>query len=162
MACPTTRPSFPALPEPKRNRAPSGKAEEVRWPATPEPASGSWTPGCLCCQSREAAPGGGRRIANYPRWRKTLCELGGGQGEGGRGQCPSTRPPASARHLPRLRSRQDACPTAPPPGQGARQQGRGTAAVPSPRPAVARARSSRTRSLGPPFPWGRPEESREP
>ena len=58
--------------------------------------------GCLCCQPREAAPGGGRRIANSARWPKTLRERGwrAGRGRGGVG-VPPTLPPASARGISR-------------------------------------------------------------
>lgn len=77
-----------------------GGSEVARHPGTCLQGPGPL--GCLCCQSREAAPGGGRRIANYARWPKTLRERGwrAGRRRGGV-SVPPTLPPASARGISR-------------------------------------------------------------
>lgn len=130
VACPTRPSSCSSEPKAQKSRPlrEGGGSEVARHPGT-----------CLQVPGPRAASaaslGKGRRIAHYPRWRKTLCELGWrAERRRGRGQCPS-HAPARQRpgHLPRLRSRQDACPTAPPPGQGARQRSRGTVPAPETR-----------------------------
>lgn len=72
-ACPTAGPWFPALSPVRRNRATSGKAEEVRWPATT-------TFRLRGLSSASAAPpgkrpsGGGCRTSDPPPGPKAPCD----------------------------------------------------------------------------------------
>lgn len=85
MLCPTTGLYFPVLRSPAReNRAPSGKAEEVRWPATLEPAFRRPGLGTVSAAHPRMQPLQlGAALPTLIRGGKHFESRGGGRGEGG-------------------------------------------------------------------------------
>lgn len=136
------------------NRALSGSAEETRCPPPqdlPDRLRG-WR--CLQPPFRDSGP-----RAREARRGALPVGLPKGRGDGSRGLPSPARPRPGPR--PQRRSRRHACPAAPPPGQGARQQGRATSPVRETQAGVGlrRGHVSGPRSQSHSVPWGGWKES---